>query len=226
MSLTLPVMESFHSLQGEGAHAGKSAFFIRLAGCKVGCSWCDTKESWSALHHPKESVEKLAKNALKAQKNGAAFLVITGGEPLHHNLDPLCKAVKELSATLNSNSLPIHLETSGVDIVSGSIDWITLSPKKHLPPKKELIQICQEIKVIIHSKEDIIFAREIANKAIKTRKNSTNSKQLTHNSYTEPLLYLQPGWGNDKGKELAIEYVKKNPQWRLSVQLHKWLGVD
>ena len=131
MEFTLPVLESFHSLQGEGAHAGKSAFFIRLAGCNVKCSWCDTKESWNSLDHPKENVSTLAKNALEAHKNGAAFVVITGGEPLHYNLNPLCKAIEEVTTTLNSHTLPIHLETSGVEQISGRINWITLSAKKH-----------------------------------------------------------------------------------------------
>ena len=128
----LPVVETFHSLQGEGLHAGRSAFFIRLGGCSVGCSWCDTKHSWPAAVHPQHALTALATEAEAAAEAGAAFVVITGGEPLHHDLGPLCQAL-ELSG------LPLHLETSGVDPLSGRFAWITLSPKRHRPPTTALL---------------------------------------------------------------------------------------
>ena len=223
----LPVIENFHSIQGEGAHAGKSAFFIRLAGCKIQCSWCDTKESWSFTHYPKKAVLELAKDAAKAKEAGASFLVITGGEPLHHDLNPLCDAVKEITSIKNSNPMPIHLETSGVYKLSGAINWITLSPKRHSPPKKELLESCQEIKVIINDQEDIVFAEEMASQSRNNQdtRSTLKSKYEMKISSKRPHLFLQPGWDNDNGKRLAIEFVKKNPQWRLSMQTHKWLGI-
>ena len=208
MSRSLPIVERFHSLQGEGAHAGRSAFFIRLASCKVGCAWCDTKTSWSAKSHPIETILTLAKDVVKAQEDGAAFVVLTGGEPLHHNLEPLCDEIK------NQTSIPIHLETSGVDELTGSPNWVTLSPKRHAPPRHNLLIACDEIKVVIDSKEDLVFAEEISLEAIAAKKD-----------YQKPLLFLQPSWKNKTGHDLAIEFVKKNSEWRLSLQTHKWLGV-
>ena len=210
MAPTLPVVERFHSLQGEGAHAGRSAFFIRLASCKVRCSWCDTKNSWSEDISQHETVIYLSEEAAKARLQGAAFVVITGGEPLHHNLDPLCEAIRRLTNTQGKAAIPIHLETSGVDPISGNPTWITLSPKKHAPPRIELLKACQELKVVIHEKDDLEFAENIAKK---TRK------------FKQPLLFLQPGWNNEEGHKLAFEYVKNNPKWRLSMQTHKWLKV-
>ncbi len=211
MSSALPVVESFHSLQGEGAHAGRSAFFIRLASCKVRCSWCDTKNSWSEDLFEKENVIHLSQDVAKAKSKGAAFVVITGGEPLHHNLDQLCKAIRKISNIKDKVPIPIHLETSGVDSLSGNPNWITLSPKRHAPPRLELIKACQELKVVVHEKEDLIFAENMARK---TRR------------FKKPLLFLQPGWNNEKGQKLAFEYVKSHPKWRLSMQTHKWLKVD
>ena len=140
---TLPVVETFHSLQGEGHHSGRSAFFIRLAGCSVGCRWCDTKQSWPESVHPLQSVDDLANAALAAVTGGACFTVITGGEPLHHDLGPLTTA-------LGRTQRPLHLETSGVDPLSGQFDWITLSPKRHRPPRTELLRRCHELKVVVH----------------------------------------------------------------------------
>jgi len=197
----LPVVETFHSLQGEGIHAGRSAFFIRLAGCKVSCSWCDTKQSWRADLHPQQKVNDLAKETALAKKAGAAFVVITGGEPLHHNLDPLAEAIRKASG------LPIHIETSGVDAISGTPDWITLSPKRHNPPKADILNACDELKVVVHNEEDLVFAEKTATQASKA------------------ILLLQPGWDSDKGQELAIKYTQSHPQWRLSLQSHKWLKV-
>ena len=210
MSDELPVVETFHSLQGEGHLAGKGAFFIRLAGCFVGCSWCDTKNSWSADLFPHETVLQLSENVAKARSQGAAFVVITGGEPLHHNLDPLCSAIRTKTREAGATSIPIHLETSGVDPISGKPNWICLSPKRHALPRIELVQECQELKVVINEKSDLIFAEDIAKKTKRVQK---------------PLLFLQPGWNNQEGEKLAFEYVRSNPQWRLSMQTHKWLKV-
>ncbi len=212
MTESLPIVEQFHSLQGEGAHSGRSAYFIRLASCKVGCSWCDTKESWSADPYPLKSLTSLAKTVVKAQLNGAGFVVLTGGEPLHHNLNPLCESIRKETEEVVGKSIAIHLETSGVDPISGNPDWITLSPKRHAQPREELIKICQEMKVIIHEKSDLVFAEQMADKILSKYNNKT-------------LLYLQPGWNNKKGQELAYEYVKYNSHWRLSMQTHKWLGI-
>ena len=212
MESSLPVVECFHSLQGEGEHAGRSAYFIRLASCKVGCQWCDTKESWNSEIHPQLSLIALSIRTANAQKEGAAFVVITGGEPLHHNLDLLCKEIRKSTLNLENQSIPIHLETSGVDLLSGNPDWITLSPKRHYPPHIDNLLSCQELKVVIHSKDDLDFAEKMAN-------------ILKNNAKVQPQLFLQPGWQNQQGQTLAFKYVKNNPDWRLSMQTHKWLGV-
>ncbi len=212
-------MESFHSIQGEGAHVGKSAFFIRLASCKVGCEWCDTKESWNPKNHPIKSIFEIAKSTREAKQKGASFVVITGGEPLHHNLDSLCKAIREETSSLTTPYMPIHIETSGVDHISGKPNWITLSPKRHYPPKKEVLNKCQELKVVIHSREDLVFAEEM-NKIIENYK-----KKANHNQLNQPFLFLQPGWESPEGNQLAIDYVLHHPNWRLSIQTHKWLGL-
>jgi organic radical activating enzyme len=206
-STALPVVETFHSLQGEGLHAGRSAFFIRLGGCSVGCSWCDTKHSWPAAAHPERSLAELSAEALAAAAAGAAFVVITGGEPLHHDLGPLCHS-------LAAAGLPLHLETSGVDPLSGRFAWITLSPKAHRPPLPELLAVCDELKVVVHGPEDLAFAEAMAAEA----------KEVL-NGNRGPSLLLQPGWGCAEGQALAIDYVRHHPSWRLSLQTHKLLGV-
>ena len=194
-------METFHSLQGEGLHTGRSAFFIRLAGCNVGCSWCDTKHSWPADSHPKRLVKDLAIEATAAAETGAAFVVITGGEPLHHNLDELTAAIR------TSCSQPVHLETSGVDRLSGTPDWITLSPKRHKPPRPDVVQACHELKVVVHEPADLLFAEVVATQA------------------PQANWLLQPGWDCEAGLELAVDKVRQDQRWRLSMQSHKWLGV-
>ncbi|WP_269614314.1 7-carboxy-7-deazaguanine synthase QueE [Prochlorococcus marinus] len=212
MESSLPVVECFHSLQGEGEHAGRSAYFIRLASCKVGCSWCDTKDSWNSELHPQQSLIDLSTQTAKAQEEGAAFVVITGGEPLHHNLDDLCKEIRKSTLNLEKKSIPIHLETSGVDMLSGKPDWITLSPKRHSPPRLDNLLSCQELKVVIHNAEDLLFAKTMAD-------------SIKNNGKIKPQLFLQAGWENEEGQTLAIKFVKNNPDWRLSMQTHKWLGV-
>jgi len=162
MEPSLPVVECFHSLQGEGDHAGRSAYFIRLASCKVRCPWCDTKDSWNSELHPQQSLIDLSTQTAKAQEEVAAFVVITGGEPLHHNLDNLCREIRKSTLNLEKKSIPIHLETSGVDMLSGKPDWITLSPKRHAPPRLDNLLSCQELKVVIHNAEDLLFAKTMA----------------------------------------------------------------
>ena len=212
MESSLPVVECFHSLQGEGEHAGRSAYFIRLASCKVGCPWCDTKDSWNSELHPQQSLIDLSTQTAKAHKEGAAFVVITGGEPLHHNLDHLCKEIRRSTLNLEKKSIPIHLETSGVDMLSGNPDWITLSPKRHSPPRLDNLLSCQELKVVIQHSEDLLFAEKMAD-------------LIKKNGKIKPQLFLQAGWENEEGQILAIKFVKNNPDWRLSMQTHKWLGV-
>lgn len=223
---TLPVVESFHSLQGEGVHAGRSAFFIRLAGCSVGCPWCDTKHSWIANRHPDISLKQLADETAFATAHGAGFVVLTGGEPLHHNLDLLTAELRRATTQTSGKPLPIHLETSGVNPLSGSPDWITLSPKRHAPPHPELLAACHELKVVVHSADDLLFADAIAAKALATRAKSNNNDNTSISSQNHELvLLLQPGWNDAKAQELAITFVQANRNWRLSLQTHKWLMV-
>lgn len=200
----LPVVETFHSLQGEGIHGGRSAFFIRLGGCSVACSWCDTKHSWPSEAHPQRPAEDLAAEARSAAQAGAAFVVLTGGEPLHHNLNCLCNSLKPVG-------LPIHLETSGVDQLSGCFDWICLSPKRHRPPSQALLTVCNELKVVVHEAADLEFAVAMA--------------EAANRGKNKPVLMLQPGADSKAGSSIAIKYVMANPAWRLSLQTHKWLGV-
>ena len=199
---SIPVVETFHSLQGEGHHGGRSAFFIRLAGCNVGCAWCDTKHSWPMASHGKQDVDALAVQATQAKDAGAAFVVITGGEPLHHNLQPLTDALDR------SCGLPIHLETSGVDQLSGRFDWVTLSPKRHRPPQQALLSRCDELKVVVLDTDDVSFAHAMAN----------DTSMATH-------LLVQPVWDSETAQDLAIHHVKQHPRWRLSLQSHKFLQI-
>ncbi|MFZ9619810.1 MAG: 7-carboxy-7-deazaguanine synthase QueE [Prochlorococcaceae cyanobacterium] len=209
----LPVVETFHSLQGEGVHLGRSAFFIRLGGCTVGCSWCDTKHSWPLAHHASRSPAALAAEAQSAAAAGAAFVVITGGEPLHHDLEPLCTELNKLRSS-DGRALPLHLETSGVDPLSGRFDWITLSPKPHRPPRAQALQRCNELKVIVNEASDLAFAESMASAAAEGRGNQDAA-----------VLLLQPAWQNASGLQLALEYVRTHPSWRLSLQTHKWLQI-
>ena len=199
---SIPVVETFHSLQGEGHHYGRSAFFIRLAGCNVGCAWCDTKHSWPMASHAKQDVDALAVQATQAKDAGAAFVVITGGEPLHHNLQPLTDALDR------SCGLPIHLETSGVDQLSGRFDWVTLSPKRHRPPQQALLSRCDELKVVVLDTDDVSFAHAMAN----------DTSMATH-------LLVQPVWDSETAQDLAIHHVQQHPRWRLSLQSHKFLQI-
>ncbi|MCS5690894.1 radical SAM protein [Cyanobium sp. FGCU-6] len=208
----LPVVETFHSLQGEGLHAGRSAFFLRLAGCAVGCSWCDTRHSWERRNHAQRPLTELAEELAAAAAAGAAFAVITGGEPLEHDLGPLCETLEGATG-----GLPLHLETSGAAPLelSGRFTWITLSPKRHRPPSPELLAACDELKVVVHEPADLAFAEAMATRALAARSGVAPT----------PALLLQPGWNCRRGQDLAVDYVRAHPAWRLSLQNHKWLGV-
>ena len=192
-------MEMFYTLQGEGYHQGKAAYFIRLAGCDVGCVWCDVKESWDASKHPVYSVDEIVSSALAYP---ARLAIITGGEPLLYNLDALTTALKKVGFEVN-------IETSGSSPMSGNWDWVCLSPKKFKVPLTESIQAASELKVVIFNIHDFEWAE-------------TYAKQVAPNC----KLYLQPEW--DKSNEitpLVIEYIKANPKWELSAQLHKYIQV-
>ena len=212
-TLRLPVVETFHSLQGEGLHTGRSALFIRLGGCSVGCSWCDTKHSWPAERHPQRPLGELAAEAQAARGAGAAFVVVTGGEPLHHNLGPLCRA-------LQPAGLPLHLETSGVDPLSGRFDWITLSPKLHRPPTAELLASCDELKLVVTGPADLAFAATMARAAAMARVAAGDRPDAA-----APALLLQPVWGSDDALQLCLQHVRRHSTWRLSLQTHKWLAI-
>lgn len=196
--LMLPVMEHFYTLQGEGAHTGKAAYFIRLGGCDVGCHWCDVKESWDANLHPAVDVEFIAETAARHCKT----IVLTGGEPLMWNLTVLTERLKALGCT-------IHIETSGAYPVSGQLDWITLSPKKTMLPLPEIYQLAHELKVIIYNRHDFIFAAEQA-------------------ARVSPgcALYLQSEWSKrDELYPQITDFILQNTQWRASVQTHKYLSI-
>lgn len=192
-------MEHFYTLQGEGFHQGKAAYFIRLGGCDVGCVWCDVKESWDAEKHPLLKIEDLI---LNIKKTLAEIVVITGGEPLMHNLD-------EITAALQSAGLKTHIETSGAYSLSGSWDWICLSPKKFKAPLPEIIPVANELKIIVFNKSDFDWAEKYATLV------SSSCK-----------LYLQPEWDNAaQMTPLIIDYIKNHPQWELSLQIHKYINV-
>jgi organic radical activating enzyme len=194
----LPLMEEFYTIQGEGFHTGKAAYFIRVGGCDVGCHWCDVKESWNADLHPATSTLQIVENA----KKYANTVVITGGEPLMWNMDYITNALKQ-------EQIKIHIETSGAYSLSGKWDWICLSPKKTKLPLENIYPVANELKMIIYNKNDFKFAEEHAAKV---------------NQNCE--LYLQPEWSNrEKMTPLIVEYVMQNPQWKISLQTHKYLNI-
>lgn len=205
---SLPVMESFYTLQGEGYHQGKAAYFIRLGGCDVGCVWCDVKESWDESKHPRFTIDEIVSKTISDTRNeqlatsNKPIVVITGGEPLMHNLEALTSA-------LQAAGFQTNIETSGSHPLSGQWDWICLSPKKFKKPLEEICPKASELKVVIFNKHDFNWAEEYAAKV------SPGCK-----------LYLQPEW--DKAAEmtpLIIDYIKAHPQWELSLQLHKYINV-
>ena len=199
ISTALPVMEHFYTLQGEGMFQGKAAYFVRLGGCDVGCVWCDVKESWDASLHPKMEIANIVAT-IKATPT--EIVVITGGEPLLHNLH-------ELTAELKAKGLRTHMETSGSSLLSGTWDWITLSPKKFKAPLPEVLLFANELKVVVYNKSDFEWAEKYAAQV---------SQQCK--------LYLQPEWSKAASvTPLIIDYIKSNPQWQLSLQIHKYINV-
>jgi len=196
---TLPVMESFYTLQGEGFHQGRAAYFIRLGGCDVGCVWCDVKESWDATKHPQIDIETIVS---QASSHPGRLAVVTGGEPLLHNLT-------ELTQALHNAGFATNIETSGSSPLSGTWDWICLSPKKFKAPLPEIVPLAHELKVVIFNKHDFAWAESYAKLVAPTCK-----------------LYLQPEW--DKAEivtPLLIDYIQQHPQWQMSLQVHKYLRI-
>ncbi len=192
-------MEHFYTLQGEGAHTGRAAYFIRLGGCDVGCVWCDVKDSWDADAHPIMSAEEIV--AL-ASKSPARLAVITGGEPAMHDLSYLCDKLHEAG-------FRVHIETSGAHALSGELDWVTLSPKKFKAPLEENMDKAHELKIIVFNKSDFEWAEQFAKKVSKNC-----------------LLYLQPEWTKkDSMTPMIINYIQRNPQWQLSLQTHKYINI-
>ncbi|MBC7851068.1 MAG: 7-carboxy-7-deazaguanine synthase QueE [Chitinophagaceae bacterium] len=192
-------MEDFYTIQGEGFHQGKAAYFIRLGGCDVGCVWCDVKESWDASKFDRFNADKLVE---KVRQTPAQVVVITGGEPLMHSLN-------ELTGRFQLAGIKTHIETSGSHPLSGSWDWICLSPKKFKAPLPEILPVANELKVVVFNSSDFKWAEKYAALV------SSKCK-----------LYLQPEW--DRQAEITpmlIEYVKEHPQWELSLQLHKYINV-
>tara|TARA_R110002049_G_scaffold33535_13_gene110440 strand:+ start:9188 stop:9820 length:633 start_codon:yes stop_codon:yes gene_type:complete len=194
----LPLMEEFYTIQGEGFHKGTAAYFIRVGGCDVGCHWCDVKESWNAETHPPTGIEAIVTNAAKYSNT----IVVTGGEPLTWNMEPLTQALK-------AKNLQTHIETSGAYALTGEWDWICLSPKKNKLPEGVIYDKAHELKVIVFNKHDFEFAEEQAAKVNK-----------------DCILYLQPEWSvKEKMTPLIVDFVMKNPKWKVSLQTHKYLNI-
>jgi len=195
----LPLIDEFYSLQGEGFHFGKAAYFIRIGGCDIGCHWCDTKYSWKADKDTLLHVDKLVAN-VKASKTDT--IVVTGGEPLTYELDYLTSKMKEID-------VQVFIETSGAYKLTGEWDWICLSPKRNAPPTEEIIPLADELKVIILGDSDIEWAEKYAALVNKDCK-----------------LFLQPEWSRRNAlTPKIVEYIKKNPKWRISVQAHKFMKI-
>jgi organic radical activating enzyme len=195
----LPVVEEFFTLQGEGYQTGRAAYFIRLGGCDIGCSWCDSRFSWNPTLHPMVETTTLIENVVKS---GADSVVVTGGEPLMWNLDLLCKGLK-------SKNISTFIETSGAYPSSGKWDWICLSPKKNMPPQDDICKAADELKVIIQDTSDIEWA-EIYCGLVRQ----------------DCRLFLQPEWSRFENiVPEIVDYIKKNPKWRISLQVHKYMHI-
>jgi organic radical activating enzyme len=195
----LPLMEHFYTLQGEGYHTGRAAYFLRLGGCDVGCVWCDVKESWDANKHPQVSIESMAQ---WVKESGTEMVVITGGEPLMHNLNGLTDCLQNIGIETN-------IETSGSHPLSGKWNWICVSPKKFKEPLTQVLDQANELKIIIFNKSDFEWAEKYA--------------QLVQ---PDCKLYLQPEWEQrEKVTPLIVDYCKLNPTWRISLQTHKYLQI-
>lgn len=196
--IMLPLMEQFYTIQGEGFHKGTAAYFIRIGGCDVGCHWCDVKESWNAELHPPTHIGEIVETAASHSKT----IVITGGEPLTWDMTLLTES-------LRNQGCQVHIETSGAYKVTGVWDWICLSPKKIKLPTEEIYPLANELKMIIFNKHDFKFAEEQAAKVGK-----------------DCILYLQPEWSKrNEMMPLIVDYVMKNPQWKVSLQTHKYLNI-
>ena len=192
-------MEAFYTLQGEGFHQGKAAYFIRLAGCDVGCVWCDVKESWNEDLYPLQTIDDIVSKAIE---NPARLAVITGGEPTLYNLEPLTSA-------LQKEGFQTNIETSGSSPLTGTWDWICLSPKKFKPPLPAILKKANELKIIVFNKSDFQWAEKYAGEV------SANCK-----------LYLQPEWSrSEEVTPLIVEYILTHPQWQFSLQMHKYIHV-
>jgi 7-carboxy-7-deazaguanine synthase len=199
-SIQLPVMEHFYTIQGEGNYSGRAAYFIRLAGCDVGCVWCDVKESWDADQHPVLTLDVLVG---EVKKSGTQLVVITGGEPAMYDLTHLIEKIKALK-------IETAIETSGCYPLSGAIDWYCFSPKKFKKPVDEAYQKANELKVVIFHPSDFAWAEEHAARVEASCK-----------------LYLQPEWSKtEQILPLIIDYVKKNPKWNVSLQTHKYMNIQ
>ncbi len=195
----LPLVEDFYTIQGEGYHTGKPAYFIRLGGCDVGCRWCDAKNTWNPKLYPPVDVDVIVERATSCP---AQAMVITGGEPLIYPLDIL-------TTTLKSRGLEIFLETSGTHPFSGCFDWVCLSPKRHHPPLEEAFKVAHELKVIISSESDFEWAEENARKV-----------------GSECMLFVQPEWSVAGDiMPMVVEFVKANPKWNISIQTHKYMHI-
>lgn len=193
----LPIMEDFYTIQGEGKYTGHAAYFIRTAACDVGCPFCDVKESWEIEDHQWKTIP-----AIVEKVGEAPLAVITGGEPLMHNLDELCKQLQD-------KHIRTHIETSGSSPFSGSWDWFTLSPKKRKMPLDENWKQADELKIVISRKNDFKFAEQCAEKVGE-----------------DCLLFLQPEW--DRSDEILpeiIAYIKEHPMWKMSLQTHKYMDI-
>jgi organic radical activating enzyme len=196
--ITYPVVEMFHSLQGEGTWTGVNAFFIRLGGCNVHCPWCDTKKSWNAQRYPRFESEHLA---AAAKAKNPAVVIITGGEPLMHDLEPLTRAIHDMK-------MQVHLETSGAYHFSGKFDWVTFSPKQFKPPHSSIYDRADELKVVIVNNFDLKWAEQQA---------ALVSPQT--------IKYLQPEWNTPQSQELIFNYILEHPEWRMSLQTHKFIHI-
>ena len=195
----LPLVEEFYSIQGEGYHAGKAAYFIRLGGCDVGCSWCDSRFTWNPEMYPMVNTDDIIS---RAAGSGADSVVVTGGEPLMWNLDLLCEGLKR-------NNICTYLETSGAYPYSGTWDWLCLSPKRNMPPEKSICQLADELKVIIEEKDDLEWAEKYSKMVSKKCR-----------------LFLQPEWSRfETIIPEIVGYVRKNTEWRISLQVHKYMHI-
>jgi len=198
-SSTLPVMESFHTIQGEGAYTGYAAWFIRLGGCDVGCVWCDVKDSWDMDKHPRVSIDQLVS---EAKASGAPIAVITGGEPAMHDL-------LQLTSALKAEGMRTHIETSGAWPLTGKWDWVCLSPKKFKAPVDPVWAAAHELKVIVYHPSDLEWAARQAEQVGEGCK-----------------LLLQPEWSRAaEMTPLIVDFVKSNPRWQVSLQTHKYMNI-